>query len=88
MILSNFLSRQKYHNSNPHKMTPVSFNMHSVLQERHYKIGNSERNLVQTWYQAKFSGKKPPEVHGIRKSLNPNVQWEKQVTKPLVKKYK
>ena len=74
MILSDFLSRQKHND-----------NMYSVLQERYYKIVNSERYLVQTQSQAKSSGIKLTEVHGISKSLNPNVQPEKQVTKPLVK---
>ena len=43
MILSNFLSRQKHDNSNVHEIIPISFNMQSILQARHYNIseGNS-----------------------------------------------
>ena len=85
MILSDFLSRQKHEDSNQHEIIPISFDRCSVLQERYYKIGNSERYLVQTWSQTKSSGIKLPEAHGMSKSLNHNVQPEKQVTKSLVK---
>ena len=34
MILSDFLSRQKHDNSNPHEITPISFNMHNILHEK------------------------------------------------------
>ena len=78
MILSDFLLRQKHNNSNPHEITPISFNMSNILQEKYYNIGNSTRYLVQTWCQAKCSKIKLPEVHDISKSLNPNVQPEKQ----------
>ena len=36
MILSDFLSRQKHDNSNPHEIIPISFNMQSILQIRYY----------------------------------------------------
>ena len=62
MMLCDFPSRQKHNDSNPHEIRPISFNMYGVLQERYYKIGNSERYLVQTWSQAKSSGIKLPEV--------------------------
>ena len=39
--------------------------------------------LVQTWSQAKSSGIKLPEVHGIGKELDPNVHPEKQVLKSI-----
>ena len=42
MILSDFLSRQKHDNSNPHEIIPISFNMQSILHDRYYKIGNLE----------------------------------------------
>ena len=86
MILSNFLSRQKHDDSNPHEIIPISFNMCNILQEKYDNIGNSVRYLVQTQSQAKSSGIKLPEVHGISKSLDPNLQPEKQVAKPLFKK--
>ena len=38
MILSDFLSRQTYDNSDPHDIIPISFNMHNTLHERYYKI--------------------------------------------------
>ena len=46
MILSDFLSRQKHDDSNPHEIIPISFNMHSILHDRCYSIGNSEKYLV------------------------------------------
>ena len=82
MVLSDFLSRQKHDNSNPHKIIPISFNMYNILQEKYYNIGNSTRYLVQTWSQAKSSRIKLPEVHAVNKSLDANVQPEKQVAKP------
>ena len=85
MILSDFLSRQKHDDSNPHKIIPISFSMYSILQEKYYNIGNSKKYLVQTWSRIKSSGINLPEVHGGSKSLDPNIQTEKKVTKPLVK---
>ena len=49
--------------------------MQKVLQETYYKIDSS---LVQTRSQAKSSGIKLPEVHGMRKNLDPNIKLEKQ----------
>ena len=43
---------------------------------------NEEKFLIQTCSQAKTSGTKLPEVHGIRKELNPNLRPEKQHTMP------
>ena len=48
MILSDFLSRQKHDDSNPHDIMPTSFNMHSILCNKYYNIGYSEKYLVQT----------------------------------------
>ena len=45
MILSDFLSRQKHTDSNPHEIIPISFNMYNILQEK-YNIGDSARYLV------------------------------------------
>ena len=56
MILSDFLSRQKHDNSNPHEIIPISFNMHNILYEWDYNIGKLERHLVQKWSQTKSSG--------------------------------
>ena len=38
---------------------------------------NNSKYLVKTCSQAKTSGTKPPEVHGVQKSLNPNLRPEK-----------
>ena len=39
---------------------------------------NDSKYLVQTCSQAKTSGTKLLEVHGVEKSLNPNLRPEKQ----------
>ena len=67
MILSNFLSRQKHDNSNPHDIIPISFNMQNLLHARYYNVNenSSEIYLVQIQSQAKSSGIKLPEVHGV-----------------------
>ena len=83
MILSDFLSRQKHDNSNPHEIIPISFNMHNILHEKYYNIGKSEKYLVQTQSQTKSSRIKLPEVHDVRKNLDPNIQPEKQNIRPL-----
>ena len=57
--------------------------MHNVLHEKYYNIGKSERYLVQMQSQTKSSGVKLPKVHGASKNLDPNIQSEKQTTKPL-----
>ena len=75
MVLSDFLSRQNNDNANPHEIKLISFNMHKVFQENYYKI---DSYLVQTRFQARSSGIKLPEVHGMRKNLDPNMKLEKQ----------
>ena len=47
MILSDFLSRQKQDDSNPHEMLPILFNLHNILHKKYYNIGKSETYLVQ-----------------------------------------
>ena len=81
MILSDFPSRQNHNDSNPHEKIPILFNMHSLLHEKYYNIGETDIYLVWTWSQTKSSRVKLPEVHGMSKSLDPNIQPEKQ--KPL-----
>ena len=78
MILSDFLSRQKNNNSNPHKIIPISFNLCQILDDYYY----SEKYLIQTRSQAKSSGMKLLEVHGMGKNLDPNLKLEKQHTIP------
>ena len=54
--------------------------MHKVLQENYYKI---DRYLVQTRSQANSSGSKLPEVHGMRKNVDPNMKPERQHANPI-----
>ena len=56
MILSDFLSRHKHDDSNPHEIIPNAFNMLNLLHDRCYNIGNLDKCLVQTWSQEKSSG--------------------------------
>ena len=88
IILSDFLSRQKHDDSNPYKIISISFSMLNVLYDRYYNIGNLEKYLVQTQFQANSSGMELPEVHGVSKGLASNVQPEKQIIKPVISKVK
>ena len=83
MILSEFLSRQKHNDSNPHEIIPISFNMHIMSHEKYYNIGKSEKYLVQTWSQTKSSRVKLLECHGVSKNLDPNISPEAQTIKPF-----
>ena len=38
MVLSDFLSRQKHDDSDPHEIIPISFNMYNALCETYYSI--------------------------------------------------
>ena len=82
MILSDFLSSQNNDSSNPSEIIPISFNTYSILEEnRNFDICNNDDNekyLIQTCSQAKTSSTKLPEVHGIKKELDPNLRPEKQ----------
>ena len=78
MILSDFLSRQKNDNSNPHEIIPISFNMCQILDDNYY----NEKYLIQTRSQAKSSGTKLLEVHGIGKNLDPNLKPENNMPYP------
>ena len=90
MILSDFLSRQNVDDSNPHEITPISFNLRTVLQDKYYNLEKEkERYMIQTRSQIKASGVKLPEVHGTRKGLDPHKIPEKQlhpVVKPVIEK--
>ena len=79
MVLCDFLSRPNNDNSNPHDIIPISINMHKVLQENYYNI---DSYLVQTRSQARSSGIKLPEVHGMRKNLDPNIKPENNMPIP------
>ena len=75
MILSDFLSRQKNDDSNPHKIIPISFNMCKILDNNYYNI---EKYSIQTRSQVRSSGVKLLEVCGMGKNLDPNLKQEKQ----------
>ena len=85
MVFSDFLSRQKTDDSNPHEIIPISFSLRKVLHESYYKISDITRTvnlemdkyMVQTRAQAKSSGVNVPEVHSVNKGLIPHVKPEK-----------
>ena len=83
MILSDFLSQKDNDDSNPNKIIPISFDMFKILEnnlddfDKNNSLNNS-KYLVQMHSQAKTSGTKLLEVHGVEKSLNPNLRPEKQ----------
>ena len=80
MILSDFLSRHKVDDNNPHEIIPISFNLQTVLQEKYYKLKEQkERYMIQTRSQIKASGVQLPEVHGTRKGLDLHKILEKQL---------
>ena len=84
MILSDFLLQQKNDDSNPHEIIPISFNMYQALENKFY-LGNNfykDKYLIQMRSQAKSSSIKLPEVHGMRKNLDPNLKPEKWHTLP------
>ena len=77
MVLSDFLSRQKTDNSNPHELIPISFTLRSQVDNHFYQINNktdqpkTDKYLVQTRTQAKSRGIKIPEIHGANKGPIP-----------------
>ena len=88
MVLSDFLSRQKTDDSNPHELIPISFMFKSQVDNHLYQIDNeinqprNDRYLVQTRSQVKSNGIKLPEIHGANKSLDPHVQPGKERSFP------
>ena len=88
MVLSDFLSRQKMDDSNPHELIPISFTLKSQEYNHFYQFNNksdqakNDRYLVQTRSQAKSSGIKIPEIRGINKGLDPHVRPGKQKSLP------
>ena len=87
MILSDFLSRQNNDNNNPNEIIPISFDMYKNPEsslnsfDKNNNFGNS-KYLIQTCSQAKTSGTKVLEVHGVQKRLDQNLRPEKQHTLP------
>ena len=81
MTLSDFLSQQNNDDSNPNEIIPILFDMYKIL-ENNLENFSDNKYLIQMQSQAKSSGINPPEVHGVEKSLNPNLRPEKQHTFP------
>ena len=81
MILSDFLSQQNIDESKPNEIIPISFDMYQI-QEDNLEIFCNDKYLIQIQSQAKSSGIKLLEIHGVGKSLNPNLGPEKQHTLP------
>ena len=87
MVLSDFLSRQKLDNSNPHEIIPLAFSLRNILHESYYRLNNltkmtesgMNKYMVQTRAQAKSGRTKVPEVHGAKKNLIPHIKPEKSV---------
>ena len=80
MVLSDFLSRQKTDDSNPHELIPISFMLRNQIDDHFYRIDNrtdqpkTNRYFIQTRSQARSSGIKIPEIHGANKGLDPHIQ--------------
>ena len=89
MVLSDFLSRQKMDDSNPHELIPISFSLKSQVNNYFYRIDNEinlprkDKYLVQTRSQVRSSGIRLPEIHGANKGLDPHIQPGKQKTFPI-----
>ena len=66
--------------NNPLEVIPISFNMHKILQENYCNIDSYS---VQTSSQARSSGIKLPNVHGVRKNLDPNIKVKKHHANPI-----
>ena len=88
MILSDFLLQQNNDDSNPNEIIPISFDMYNILEDNmnnfdkyNDNFGN-EKYLIQMHCQAKTSGTKLSEDHGVQKGLDPNLRPEKQHTIP------
>ena len=73
-----FYLDKRTNDSNPHEIIPISFNICQILDDNYY----NEKYLIQTRSQAKSSGIKLLEVHGVRKNLDPNLKPENQHTIP------
>ena len=83
MILSVFLSGQKDDYSSPNEILPISFDMYQVLEDTFYlEKFYTDKYLIQMHSQAKSSGIKLPEVHGVKMNLVPNQRPKKQHTLP------
>ena len=75
--------RNRASDSNPNEIIPISFNTYKILEDNRENLGkynndfSSEKYLIKTHSQAKMSGAKLTEVHGVQKELDPNLRPEK-----------
>ena len=89
MVLSDFLSRQKTDDRNPHELIPILFSLRDQVSDYFYCIDNEinlpgkDRYLVQIRSQVRSSGIRLLEIHGVNKSLDPHVQPGKQKSFPI-----
>ena len=44
-VLSDFLSRQRTDDSNPHEIIPTLFDMQAILRDRYYNIGQEKESI-------------------------------------------
>ena len=90
--MSDFLSRQKMDDSNPHEIIPISFTLNSLASNHFYQINSTNeisetetnKYLIQTRSQAKSSGIKVPEIHGVNKGINPHIKLGRQRPLPTL----
>ena len=84
MVLSDFLSRQKTDDSNPHELIPILFLLRDQVSDYFYHIDNEinlrrkDKYLVQTRSQVRSSGIRLPKIHCANKGLDPHIQPGKQ----------
>ena len=89
MVLSDFLSRQRMDDSNPHELIPISFSLRDWVSDYFYHIDNEinlprkDKYLVQTRSQVRSSGIRLLEIHGANKGLDPHIQPGKQKSFPI-----
>ena len=82
MVLSDFLSRQKMDDSNPHEIIPISCTLKSLECNHFYQFNSmkeisetkTNKYLIQTRAQAKSSSIKVPEIHSTNKGINPHIK--------------
>ena len=87
MVLSDFLSRQKSDDSNPHDIIPISFSIRNVLHKSYYRLGSlkkltdsrTDNYMVQTRVPVKSSSIKLLQMHGAQKNLVSHMKAENLV---------
>ena len=90
MVLSDFLSRQKADDSNPHELIPISFSLKDQVSDFFYRIDNGinlpsqDKYLLQTRSQVRSSGIRLLEIHGVNKGINPHLKPERQIPLPTL----